>query len=160
MLAAGRSKTRALNYITLITAGTIQVACNNSPLSVIVSGDASAIDQLDSILKAEGVFSRKLKVENVYHSHHMSNIAESYLESIADCRDREEEPTIKMVSSVTCKSVEQKDLSPSYWVQNQTSTVEFSDALTRLLNGDRSRRRRAGESIVDFLLEIGPHSAP
>ncbi|CAF3617236.1 unnamed protein product [Fusarium graminearum] len=159
MLAAGCSKTRALDYIGQITAGTVRVACNNSPLSVTVSGDASAIDQLDSILKAEGVFSRKLKVENAYHSHHMANIAKAYLESIADCNGGKEETTIKMVSSVTCNIVKQRDLGPSYWVQNLTSPVEFSDALTRLLNGDRSRRRRAGESAVDFLLEIGPHSA-
>ncbi|KAF4345876.1 polyketide synthase [Fusarium beomiforme] len=141
MLAAGCSKSQALDYIANVTAGTIRVACNNSPLSVTVSGDASAIDQLDDILRAEGIFSRKLKVENAYHSHHMSNIAESYLESIADCGSMVEEPTIQMVSS------------------NLTCSVEFSDALTKLLEGDKRRRRRAGESSVDFLLEIGPHSA-
>ncbi|PNP80412.1 hypothetical protein FNYG_06011 [Fusarium nygamai] len=158
MLAAGCSSIQAVDYIARVTTGTIGVACNNSPQSVTVSGDASAIEQLDDILKAEGVFSRKLRVENAYHSHHMSSIAGSYLESIADCTAGEE-PIIKMVSSVTSKSLQQKDLGPSYWLRNLTSPVEFSDALTQLLNGDRRRRKRAGESMVDFLLEIGPHSA-
>lgn len=160
MLAAGCSATRAQELIHQITAGKVQVACSNSPESVTISGDEAAIDEIDGILKANKLFSRKLKVENAYHSYHMTRIADEYLDKIIDCKTTTQAKfNARMISSVTGKVMDLKRLDPSYWIYNLVSPVLFSDALTQLAKGEDRRRRRGGEATVDFLLEIGPHSA-
>ncbi|KAK8087715.1 polyketide synthase [Apiospora hydei] len=158
MAAAGTSAEKALEYIKQVTNGTIQVACVNSPESVTLSGDEAAVDEVVDLLKADKLFVRKLKVENAYHSYHMSSIAEEYLASINGCLPSTPSKNIKLLSSVTGRSMDLAGLGPQYWVDNLTSTVVFSDALALLLKGE-GRRRRRGETAVDLLVEVGPHAA-
>lgn len=160
MLAAGCSAKRAEEFIHRVTAGKVQVACSNSPESVTISGDEAGIDEIDGILKENNLFSRKLRVENAYHSYHMTRIADEYLDKIVDCKTTTQAKfNTRMVSSVTGKALDLHRLDPSYWIYNLVSPVQFSDALTQLAKGEDRRRRRGGEATVDFLLEIGPHSA-
>ncbi|KAH8885728.1 ketoacyl-synt-domain-containing protein [Thozetella sp. PMI_491] len=161
MVAVGTSATQVEPYIARVRRGRVQLACSNSPESVTLSGDEMAVDEIEEMLKSDGLFARKLKVENAYHSYHMALIAEAYLASITDCAflPPGSSSNVKMVSSVTKETLDFKDIDPSYWVENLTSPVQFSDALASLLKGETRRRRRGGESAIDFLLEIGPHSA-
>lgn len=164
MLAAGISVAQVQPYLEKVTAGRVQVACSNSPESVTLSGDETGIDEIEKLLQADGLFARKLKVENAYHSYHMGHIAEEYLEKIADCAALDYQPTrgLRMVSSVTGTVVKSGQLKPSYWVDNLVSPVQFSDALAALLkeeSGDSRRRRRGAAPTINFLLEIGPHAA-
>ncbi|KAF9763194.1 hypothetical protein IL306_003222, partial [Fusarium sp. DS 682] len=64
----------------------VVVACDNSPSSVTLSGDA---DQLLSVVEAikkdqPGVFTTVLKVEKAYHSHHMAEVGEDYYMTMLD----------------------------------------------------------------------------
>ncbi|KAL4862617.1 hypothetical protein BDV12DRAFT_178594 [Aspergillus spectabilis] len=163
MMAVGLSAGAALDYVKEVEAGTVVVACVNSPSSVTISGDAAGIDELQKLLATAGVFHRKLQVEHAYHSHHMQRAAKAYLDSVStivtdrDSRDN----AVEMLSSVSGTIVNAKDLGASYWVQNLVSPVRFSDAVATLLQGSTKRRRRLrpGEAAVDLLLEIGPHGA-
>jgi acyl transferase domain-containing protein len=163
MMAVGLSAEAARHYIRDVKAGTVVVACVNSPSSVTISGDASGIDELQVTLTTKGVFCRKLQVEHAYHSHHMKRVADAYLQHISSIRTKEASPdnTVHMVSSVTGKSIKNEQLGPDYWVQNFVSPVLFTDAVSTLLQDPTRRRRRArsGESAFDILLEVGPHSA-
>jgi acyl transferase domain-containing protein len=92
----------------------------------------------------------------------MNIIAAAYMETLHDI---ETLPTIDseiiMISSVTGDTVNSTDLGPKYWVDNMTSTVRFSTAAQRLLtfpSGIKKRRSRNDKSVIDILLEIGPHS--
>lgn len=81
MLAAGLSEVDAEVFLKRIPAGMGKavVACVNSPRSVTLSGDRSAIMCLRSMLEARQIFVRKLGVGTAYHSHHMEIVAHSYL---------------------------------------------------------------------------------
>ena len=158
MMAVGASESEAEDWIDRLTCGVVVVACVNSPSSVTISGDVAAIDELETMLKKEGVFARKLKVETAYHSPHMEMISVPYLQSMVDIQPQEGDPHRKMYSAVTGELVEPGELGPINWVRNLVSPVQFYDALHDLLRPMQAGRR-CSETAVDVLLEIGPHSA-
>ena len=158
MMAVGASESEAEDWIARITSGDVVVACVNSPSSVTISGDTPAIDELEALLKKDGVFARKLKVETAYHSPHMEMISKPYLQSMMDIQPQKGCPSRKMYSAVTGEIVEPSELGPINWVRNLVSPVLFYDALYDLLR-PMEAGRRGSDTAVDVLLEIGPHSA-
>ena len=163
MMSVGIGVNEANAYLDRVTQGKAVVACINSPASVTVSGDVCALDQLEGILKTEGVFARRLKVEVAYHSHHMQSVAKIYLEAIKDVATHTSSTysEVKMFSSVTGDVVDSGALRPEYWVANLVSPVRFSDAVQSLSIYQPGKRRRRGvsEKFADLWLEIGPHGA-
>lgn len=154
MLAAGLSEAEALAEIALIpeSKGKVVVACVNSPRSVTISGDLTAILEIRKILTSKGIFARKLQVETAYHSHHMAALAQEYHDSLANMEvvPWTKRKPVTMFSSVKARAIDQSDdLSAAYWVANMVSCVRFSDALTDLCS----------DGQVNTLLELGPHSA-
>jgi acyl transferase domain-containing protein/SAM-dependent methyltransferase len=150
----------------------VVVACENSPDSCTISGDAeSVIEVVDKIKEAmPDVLTRLLKVDIAYHSgmsrvpcvhlkqvylqviDHMSSLSDEY-QSLLDmdlsitshqCRSAK----FNMFSSVTTNSVDNSVCSTSYWVKNLTSPVKFASAVSNVL------------SVTEncLFLEIGPHS--
>lgn len=126
------------------------IACVNSPSSVTVSGDVSAIDELEPILQEKSLFNRRLKIDVAYHSDHMKNVAEAYLAAIESIQPASTS-TATFFSSVTGEIAQPSDLGPAYWIQNLTSSVLFSDALAKMCDDEESR--------PNLLIEVGPHSA-
>ncbi|KAF2164140.1 hypothetical protein M409DRAFT_68050 [Zasmidium cellare ATCC 36951] len=129
------------------------IACDNSPRSVTVSGDATSVEEvLSSIHKANpDTFARKLAVDKAYHSHHMAEIGDAYNALI------QERIVAKPLEKPFFSSVEGKLLDASakldsqYWQKNAESPVLFNGAVTSLL------RYFSDDEII--LLEIGAHSA-
>ena len=154
MLAVGASESQAQDWIDELdtASGQVSVACVNSPSSVTLSGDLSAIEGLQELLKQKGVFARKLKVETAYHSPHMNVISMLYLESLSSIQTMSAHESRRMYSAVTGTAVEASELGPMNWVRNLVSPVLFYDALHEML------RPQGGTASVDILLELGPHS--
>lgn len=124
-------------------------ACENSPGSTTVSGDAEAIDELSTMMTEKQIFNRKLFVDVAYHSPHMKLIAEMYHSMVADVELQEGEDTVEFFSSLRSRKVNIDELGPQYWVENLTNPVRFTTALKALCE----------ESEPDILIEIGPHAA-
>ncbi|KAI0901837.1 putative polyketide synthase [Annulohypoxylon nitens] len=167
MLACGLSREDAEARFTLLDAslGKVVVACVNSLSNVTLSGDTPAIEQMERILQDEKVFARILKVKTAYHSHHMADVADEYLQHLTDLEAPESNTRFvsEMISTVTCTSVAGMELDAKYWVDNMLSPVRFSEGLQLLCSEKsnvkgRSRKLRTTDS-VNILLEIGPHSA-
>lgn len=179
MIAVGMSDEAIRAYLAKITTGKAGVACINSPSSVTVSGDASAIDELTKMLKDKSVFFRRLAVDVAYHSHHMEIVANEYLSCIEHISPRHgHAPTsqpgkVAVFSSITGSDIQASEMGPQYWVSNLLGQVKFSEALRNLcfetesqqnVAGLMARRRGKRQGVaqkpsVDCLLEIGPHSA-
>lgn len=181
MMAVGLSKEDAETYLAAVKTGRAVVACVNSPSSVTISGDATAIDELKDILDEKKLFARKLAVEVAYHSHHMEFVADEYRALISGIspksndNESEDETTdaVEFFSSVTGAKGVPSDLGPEYWVQNMLGQVKFSDSVRRLClettdpsvrakGANKKIRRRAGaasKASVNQIVEIGPHSA-
>lgn len=163
MLAAGNGEGEMQEYLGLVMAGRVSVACINSPWSVTVSGDAAGIDELYDMLISDRVFARRLKVDVAYHSHHMQSIAKGYLQSLQHIRTTTPTSTdnVRMFSSLTGRLVESTELGPQYWVDNMTCQVKFFQAFKSLVHFSASKRQRRGteKPFADFIIEIGPHAA-
>ncbi|KAL2850218.1 hypothetical protein BJY01DRAFT_261657 [Aspergillus pseudoustus] len=161
MIAVGLSRSDAEAYIHQLTSGKVVVACVNSPSNVTVSGDIDAIDELQVLLDADGVFARKLKVDTAYHSHHMVLAMEGYLDRLSEMQTNTGPlDEVMFVSSVTGGPVLQaEELDASYSVTNAVQPVLFSDALESLCRGGAPAEEHVDEPFVDILLEIGPHGA-
>ena len=159
MMAVGLSKEETQGLISSLTSGKVVVACINSPSSVTVSGDDSAVNELLETLQAQKIFARKLSVEVAYHSHHMDCVGDDYHDALQRIRTQDSKRA-EFYSSVTGQRMDFCDLGPSYWVTNMLSPVEFSDSLRSLCLGVSDEQRERGlKSAVDILIELGPHSA-
>lgn len=157
MMAVGASSDLASAFCEEEFAGRLQVAAVNSGSSVTLSGDEDAVDEAEQILKAQGTFARKLKVDTAYHSSHMSTCAAPYLTSLEACgvqplgKAPEECSSTVWYSSVhEGRIMEAKDLQNQYWVDNMCNPVLFAGALA-------SAVENAGS--FDLVVEAGPHPA-
>jgi acyl transferase domain-containing protein/2-polyprenyl-3-methyl-5-hydroxy-6-metoxy-1,4-benzoquinol methylase len=160
MIAVGLSRNSTLEYIQRLTSGKVVVACVNSPSNVTVSGDLAAIEELQTLLDADGVFARRLKVATAYHSHHMLLAMDGYLDQLQEMQTADQLSDVLCISSVTGQPIRSaKELGPSYWVQNAVQPVLFSDALMCLCRGGLSEKATDVKPFVDILIEVGPHGA-
>ncbi|GKT47554.1 reducing polyketide synthase FUB1 [Colletotrichum spaethianum] len=161
MMAVGLSRDEAQGYLAQVPSQSVVVACINSPSSLTLSGDIDAIDSLEKIISADGKFARKLKVKTAYHSPHMLDVSQGYLERIGHVSTLSGGETI-MFSSLTGKRVDPQELNAHYWVNNMCAPVEFSAALSSLLSltaVSGSGRGKAMPVRWGGLIELGPHSA-
>jgi len=157
MLAVGLGEIEVCKHIDQLRAGIVSVACINSRESTTISGDESAIDELKAVLDRQGIFTRKLNVDIAYHSHHVERVAAKYLQALQTLDFGSSQPHLKMISSVT--GAEKKfDFGPSYWVDNLTSTVRFSEAIAELCRIQQVGVPLTTDSMQIFM-ELGPHSA-
>lgn len=174
MLAVLLSEAKILPYLTIVEkihdCGGLQIACYNSEENLTISGDEGHIETLQSVLTEAGHRWHRLKVDVAYHSSHMTTISDEFLSLISDIdgpsENREINSTL-MVSTLTGALVTADALLDStYWVRNLVSPVRFHQAMSqlckppaannRVLKLDLSHRK---DCSVDFLVEVGPHSA-
>lgn len=137
----------------------VRIACYNSPSSLTISGDADALSELESAIteKHPDMFNRRLQVDTAYHCHHMNLIAKEYRASIMQHLDRGGSGNdVRFFSSLHGTLIEGSECSmPEYWVNNLTSAVRFSEALSTMLEPAAGGQK----PDVNMFIEIGPHSA-
>ncbi|KAK5991611.1 Highly reducing polyketide synthase gloL [Cladobotryum mycophilum] len=147
MAAIGLSRAAVLPYLM----DGVTVACENSSLSVTISGDIIALEQALDAIKAKepDVFTRRLPVDQAYHSHHMCDVGEIYEEMLMPYLAKTE-ARVPFYSTVTGQAATKMQFGPAYWRKNLESPVLFHDAVRSLLKGLQNKTT---------ILEIGPHSA-
>lgn len=163
MLAVGTSYADARELCELPAfEDRVCVAASNSPVSVTLSGDADAIDEIKTVLDEEKKFTRQLKVDRAYHSHHMAPCAEPYVSSLRQCGIQRlslaRARRCRWISSVFARDITDIDVTESlqgeYWALNLTKPVLFAEALQVLLSSGQD----LGETY-DLAIEVGPHPA-
>ncbi|KAI1288881.1 lovastatin nonaketide synthase [Xylaria venustula] len=169
MMAVGLSRDEANRYIERLKreeeVADVTIGCINSPQSVTLSGKKSSILHLQRRLEADGIFARKLRVTVPYHTHFMKEIAADYLSALGhlEAGTGPKDGHIQMISSVSgCRTTTSELSTPSYWVKNLISTVEFEACYNFFLALVNSPPRNDGTSDycdVTHVMEIGPHEA-
>ncbi|CAG8910253.1 unnamed protein product [Penicillium egyptiacum] len=130
------------------------VACINSPDSVTLSGDESAVDCMVATLEGRKIFARKLKTDGrAYHSHHMLAIGKQYESLVSSAFDDHRKGFFKYPQEATFFSSVTGELkgngfAPAYWRENLEKPVRFIDAVSQM-----------AESGAHQIIELGPHSA-
>lgn len=156
MVAVGTSLAEATEICQMSEfEGRIAVAASNSPSSVTISGDEDAIVELQVMLDDEKKFNRRLKVDKAYHSRHMLPCFDPYVEALQRAGVSPQKPCgdCVWISSVYDKRVDadgvEITLGGTYWAENMTRPVLFSQALSSVLSS----------VPCDLVVEIGPHPA-
>ena len=121
----------------------IELAADNGPNSVVISGRAAVVDALAATLNGDGIQTKYLPVSRAFHSPLMTPMLARFREAAAAVRYAE--PRIKLVSNVTGDFESTRFAQPDYWVEHVRSTVQFKRGVERLFDDGATT-----------LLEIGP----
>nr|ADM46357.1 polyketide synthase [Streptomyces sp. CS] len=110
----------------------VDVAAVNGPASVVIAGDAEALDEVLDTLEDQGVRVRRIAVDYASHSRHVQAVQEALTESFADIRGQA--PAIPFLSTVTGEWVREAGvLDGGYWYRNLRQQVRFGPAVATLL---------------------------
>jgi acyl transferase domain-containing protein len=121
--------------------GRLEVAAVNGPTSVVVSGDAAAVEEWLPRWRDRKV--TRLRVSHAFHSSRMEPMLDELRSVAAGLAFGE--PRIAVVSNLTGEVVSGELADPGYWAAHVRQAVRFSDGIGVL--------RRAG---VTRFLELGP----
>ncbi|KAG9868942.1 ketoacyl-synt-domain-containing protein, partial [Aureobasidium melanogenum] len=154
MMAVGLGPGEVLPYVN--DQPGIVIACQNSPQSVTLSGEAAAIATVHARLSKTGIFSRVLNTsQNAYHSHLVKEAGQyyedSFKSSLAASKSAVETSHIPMYSCINGKVLHRPDdVRIAYWRENLENPVKFTQALSALIES---------QPTVNCLIEVGMHCA-
>ncbi|WP_413790184.1 SDR family NAD(P)-dependent oxidoreductase [Streptomyces asoensis] len=115
-------------------AGRIEVAAVNGPVSVVIAGDAEALDEAVDVLEDQGVRVRRIAVDYASHTRHVEAVQETLSEAFADIRSQA--PAVPFLSTVTGEWISEAGvLDGGYWYRNLRRQVRFGPAIADLLAG-------------------------
>ncbi|MBP2329148.1 acyl transferase domain-containing protein/D-arabinose 1-dehydrogenase-like Zn-dependent alcohol dehydrogenase/acyl carrier protein [Kibdelosporangium banguiense] len=126
------------------TPGRVSIAAVNGPASVVVSGDADAVQRITGLAREAGRRTKALKVSHAFHS----PLIEPMLAGFAAVLDQVtwHAPRIPIVSTLTGGVIHAEIVgSTDYWIRHVRDTVRFADGLTWLTD----------HGVTD-IVEIGP----
>lgn len=124
--------------------GQLSVAAINAPDSVVLSGDAEALDRVLEQLSEAGVRSRRLAVSHAFHSHRMAPAEEAF--EAAARQASPSPPTLGLVSNLTGRVIGEGEVpDAAYWRRHLREPVRFADGLETL-----------AEMGCRLFVEIGP----
>ncbi|XVV32896.1 type I polyketide synthase (plasmid) [Streptomyces sp. CA-100214] len=110
----------------------VEVAAVNGPSSVVIAGDAEALDEALEVLAADGVRVRRVAVDYASHTRHVEDIRETLAETLAGVTAKA--PMVPFFSTVTGEWVEAEGvLDGGYWYRNLRGQVGFGPAVGELV---------------------------
>ncbi|MEP7121035.1 MAG: type I polyketide synthase [Byssovorax sp.] len=122
----------------------LAIAAVNDPASVVLSGEAAALDEVVATLSGRGVECRALKVNYAFHSPQMDTLARELVEALG--RIEATRTTLPLYSTVTGAKIDGEALDAAYWGKNVRERVQLARAVSSAF-GDGQR----------LYLEVGPH---
>ncbi len=122
----------------------LSVAAVNGPASVVLSGDADAVLEVERELRGRGTETTRLRVSHAFHSARMDPMLAEFRAIAAGSSYRA--PTIPIVSDVTGAVVDGSvPTDPEYWVRQVRAAVRFAPGIAAAI----------GAGVRRFV-EIGP----
>jgi rifamycin polyketide synthase module 4/5/6 len=113
----------------------VQVAALNSPTSVVVAGEARALDEVLGSLERDGVRVRRVAVDYGSHTNQVETIHDLLAETLADVRAQA--PTVPFYSTVTGEWIRDAGVTDGgYWYRNLRNQVRFGPAVADLVSQD------------------------
>ena len=142
--------------------GQLSVAAINGPTSTVVSGAATAVDELLAWCEARDIRARRVPVGYASHSPQVEAIERELLDLLAEIKP--EYPKIPLYSTLTGSPLTpETDLDARYWYQNLRQTVRFEEAIRALLaDGHRTFIESSAHPVltvgVQHILDEAPET--
>ncbi|MGC6494771.1 MAG: SDR family NAD(P)-dependent oxidoreductase [Myxococcota bacterium] len=110
--------------------GAVDLASDNGPESVVISGETSAVDAVVAHLAAQGIDARPLNVSHAFHSPLMEPMLEDLKAHLATMSLKP--PSRRILSNVTGTWADESMATPAYWAQHVRGCVRFREAIEHL----------------------------
>ncbi len=124
--------------------GALAVACLNGPDSVVVSGEATALEEVLGRLAATGVRSQRLAVSHAFHSPLMDPILDDFERAARAVTYSP--PRLGLVANVPGRTVTDGEVGHAgYWRRHAREPVRFAEGV-----------RALAEQGIDVFVEVGP----
>ncbi|MFE7510310.1 SDR family NAD(P)-dependent oxidoreductase, partial [Streptomyces sp. NPDC057540] len=124
--------------------GRLGLAAVNGPGSVTVSGEEEALGELEAVLAAEGVRTRRIRSDVPVHVAQVDGIMDRLLAEVGTVRPTASQ--IPFYSSALGAAVDTTELDGPYWARQLRRPVQFESAVRALLADGHGA-----------FLEAGPH---
>ncbi len=112
--------------------GRIEVAAVNGPASVVIAGDAQALNEALEVLAGDGVRVRQVAVDYASHTRHVEDIRDTLAEALAGITAQA--PVVPFFSTVTGEWIAEAGvLDGGYWYRNLRNQVGFGPAVAALI---------------------------
>ncbi|MEW2157958.1 type I polyketide synthase [Streptomyces sp. NPDC007189] len=112
--------------------GRIDVAAVNGPSSVVVAGDADALDELVAHCEGVDVRARRIPVDYASHTWHVEAIEDELARVLAPVAPRSGE--VPFFSTTEAAVIDTAQLDGGYWYRNLRHRVRFADAVQGLID--------------------------
>jgi acyl transferase domain-containing protein/aryl carrier-like protein len=143
-MAAVRASEQEVTESLSSYAGELALAAVNGPTSLVVSGDADALEKWQAEREAQGQKTKRLRVSHAFHSQRMEPMLAEF-EAVAGTLTFNP-PRIPILSNVSAELLtEEQATSPTYWAAHVREPVRFAAGIAAL-----------GELGVSRYLELGP----
>ncbi|MFF1606396.1 acyltransferase domain-containing protein [Amycolatopsis sp. NPDC058278] len=110
----------------------VEVAAVNSPSSVVVAGDAEALDQVLEALAGQDIRVRRVAVDYASHTRHVEDIQEPLAEALAGIEAQA--PSLPFFSTLTGDWIGDAGVfDGDYWYRNLRNQVGFGPAVAELI---------------------------
>lgn len=123
----------------------IEIAAENSPRNVTVSGNTEALAALRLALRADGTFYRALDLDYAFHSRCMDPVEQQLMTSLAALRPQP--ASGRLYSTVKAGAIEPDALDAAYWWHNVRDPVRFGATVVKM-----------AQDGYRVFVEIGPHA--
>ncbi|MFI6778935.1 SDR family NAD(P)-dependent oxidoreductase [Nocardia sp. NPDC050412] len=132
--------------------GRVSLAAVNGPSSVVLSGDASAIDELADRFARQEVKTSRLRVSHAFHSVLMEPMLDEFRSVAAGLTYRE--PLLPIVSNVSAVVVAAELTDPEYWVEQLRGCVRFAPGIDTLVEAGARRFVEIGpDAVLAFMTQ-------
>jgi malonyl CoA-acyl carrier protein transacylase len=121
----------------------VAIAAVNSPESIVISGEKSAIIAISSQLEAIGIKTKQLQVSHAFHSPLMQPMLADFMQVAKEIKFAP--PQLKLISNVTGQLATAEIATAEYWCRHILNPVEFAASMATLQ-----------QQKVTGCLEIGP----
>ncbi|WP_330336144.1 type I polyketide synthase [Streptomyces sp. NBC_00557] len=111
--------------------GRIDIAAVNGPSSVVVAGDADALDELMAHCEGADVRARRVPVDYASHTWHVEAIEDELARALAPVAPQSSD--VPFFSTVEAEPVDTARLDGGYWYRNLRQRVRFADAVQGLV---------------------------
>ena len=122
----------------------ISIAAVNSPTSIVVSGEQTAIDEIVNAAKGRGARTKILPVDYAFHSAQMEPFKEEMARAVSELTVQA--ASVPIYSTVSGARATQADFDATYWGRNIRQRVRFAAAIQSMLDAD-----------IQSFVELGPH---